>query len=184
MLDIIEHAQMQDWYAATALGIMLLLQLSKRKPALNLLAKVPKGWRWIVPLVMGCASVFVGSFVEGLALAEALRATLVHGLGVGFVAMGGDAAMAESPMPWSGGKAGIPRQRKKQERIIVTSLAVLCALVLTGCVKGVTPAQHADRETCYAKARLNFHEATESCKTEACIDDLADDYQREQEACK
>lgn len=78
----------------------------------------------------------------------------------------------------------LPPPRKKQERIIVGSLAVLCALMLTGCIKGMTPAQHADRETCYAKARLNFHESTESCQTEACIDDLAGDYQREQEACK
>jgi hypothetical protein len=190
MLDIIEHAQMRDWYAAAALSIMLLLQLAKRKPGLNLLAKVPKGWRWTVPLLMGAASVFVGSFADGLPLADALRATLVHGLGVGFLAMGGDAAMAESPLPWSGGKAGMPPPRKKQPRIFDAALLVLVALLLTGCPHA-EPKFTAGETECLAKVETNEdielakcanQEMTEA-EAETCVDGIMDHYDREAEKC-
>jgi len=84
---------------------MLGTQLLKRLPWLSakIWARIPVGYRFLVPIVaaMGMA------FVHGFLTHETLTASIWDVIKIAFTAMGGAAALKESPLPWDGGKGGV-----------------------------------------------------------------------------
>lgn len=96
-----------NWYAGAAIALMLLLQLVK-KYELFYWDKTPLGFKFLWPI--GIA--MVTAFVHGYVAKETLHMSLMDALNaiwqIAFPAMGGAAALKESPFPWSGGAGGEP----------------------------------------------------------------------------
>lgn len=96
-----------NWYAGAAIGLMLFLQAVK-KYELFWWNKTPVGWKFVWPIALA----MIAAFIHGYAAGETLHASLMDTLNaiwqIAFPAMGGAAALKESPLPWSGGAAGAP----------------------------------------------------------------------------
>lgn len=96
-------------YPLVATILMLVIALAKRSPYTKIgYAKIPDGWRWVVPVVVGGAMGFVKAFEAGYAWTGALVETFAGICGVSFISMGINAALKESPLPWGGGSGGKP----------------------------------------------------------------------------
>ena len=95
--------QMRDWYAFAALALLALTQLAKR---FGWLSKIPEGFRGYAILLVGAVTAFVGAFQEGKPLVDALSAALGGALVIGMGAMGANAALTDSHLPWNGGAGG------------------------------------------------------------------------------
>lgn len=108
--EVVEAAQLHDWYAVAALCITISTQLLRKVPWLydKVWSKIPDGWRWLVPVVKAALVAFVGAFVEGLPLTQALYAAVGGAVGIGAPSMGLAAWLRESPIRWDGGKGGKP----------------------------------------------------------------------------
>ncbi len=96
--DLRDH----NWFAVAAIVIMCLIQVAK-KFELPLWTKTPLGYRFLWPILLGAAV----AFVHGYLTHETAGASIWDAVKVAFTAMGGAAALKESPLPWSGGAGGI-----------------------------------------------------------------------------
>jgi hypothetical protein len=112
MLEDIQKAiDLRDWYAVAGLALALAIQAHRRFPWLGarLWAKLPDGSKFLVPLLGGAVVAFVGAFLEGKPLVDALMVALGGAVTIGIGAMGVAAGLKESPLPWSGGAGGKPK---------------------------------------------------------------------------
>jgi len=106
LLDFYNSILTKNWFATAALAIMIGTQLLKRLPwlSLRIWVKIPVGYRFLVPIVAAMATAFVHGYVAH----ETLTASIWDVVKIAFTAMGGAAALKESPLPWDGGKGGTP----------------------------------------------------------------------------
>lgn len=96
LLDFINDIMTKNWFAVAALAIMFFIQFSKTTWAAALYAKIPNGYRFIVPVALAAGAAFVHGFLAH----ETLGASIWDAVKIAFSAMGGAAALKESPLPW------------------------------------------------------------------------------------
>ncbi|HWA29089.1 MAG TPA: hypothetical protein VG734_25795 [Lacunisphaera sp.] len=150
--DLTQAIQLRNWYAVAALVLTLLIQVVRKAPILrDAWAKIPNGWRWLVPILSGGVTGFVDAYNSGLPLGAAAVATLGGALGIGLGAMGLNAALTESHLPWNGGAGGIPKDTRYTDTLPPPPkppsgigfsggmAAMIAALVLLVCCGGSTP---------------------------------------------
>ncbi len=94
-----------NWYAVAAILLMLLIQFVRAKE-LPLWTRTPNGWRWLWPVGLAAVTAFVHAFAMGEALKQAGLDVLNSLWQIALPAMGGAAALKESPLPWDGGAGG------------------------------------------------------------------------------
>ncbi len=96
-------------YPLVATLLTFALQLGKVSPYTKVLyAKIPVGWRWVTPVIVGAIMGFVHGYQAHYALVGALTEMVFGIFGVSLTAMGLAAGLRESPLPWSGGAGGNP----------------------------------------------------------------------------
>lgn len=97
-------------YPIVATLLTFALQLGKLSPYTKAMYdKVPVGWRWLTPVVIGAAMGFVHGFQAGYTVVGALTEAVFGVFGVSLTSMGLAATLRESPLPWSGGAGGEPK---------------------------------------------------------------------------
>lgn len=94
-----------NWYAAAAIVLMLVIQIVRSRE-MALWTKTPDGFRWAWPVGLAMVTAFVHAFVVGEALRQAGVDVLNSLWQIALPAMGGAAALKESPLPWDGGAGG------------------------------------------------------------------------------
>jgi hypothetical protein len=95
----------QNWFATAALTIMLGIQIGKSTPlGGRVYSLVPDGYRFLVPTVLAMLT----AFVHGFQVHETFQASVWDAIKIALGAMGGAAALKESPLPWGGGAGGKP----------------------------------------------------------------------------
>lgn len=94
-----------NWYAVAAIVLMLAIQIARSRE-LALWTHTPNGWRWLWPVGLAGAAAFVHAFALGEALKQAGLDVLNSLWRIALPAMGGAAALKESPLPWDGGSGG------------------------------------------------------------------------------
>jgi hypothetical protein len=97
-----------NWYAVAAIALMFLIQIARVKEA-ALWTKTPSGWRWVWPVGLSMVTAFMHAFVVGEVLKQAGIDVLNSLWQIALPAMGGAAALKESPLPWDGGPGGAPK---------------------------------------------------------------------------
>lgn len=80
------------------------IQIDKRF-GVQITRALPEGWRWVP--VVGVASVL--AVAEGLGAGLPWPDVAVNAIGAALGAMGANAALTESPLPWNGGAGGKPK---------------------------------------------------------------------------
>jgi len=97
-------------YPLVATLLTFALQIGKTSPYTKTwYAKIPVGWRWVTPVLVGGAMGFVHGYQEGYALVGSLTEMVFGIFGVSLTSMGLAAGLRESPLPWSGGAGGEPK---------------------------------------------------------------------------
>ncbi len=105
VIDLYQSLIHQNWFATAALTIMLGIQIGKSTPiGGKIYAYVPNGYRFLVPMVLASLT----AFVHGFQAHETLQASIWDAIKIALSAMGGAAALKESPLPWGGGAGGLP----------------------------------------------------------------------------
>lgn len=108
LTDGVQALLTHNWYAGAAIGLMIFIQVVK-KYELLWWSKTPLGFKFVWPIALA----MLAAFVHGYAAGETLHASLMDTLNaiwqIAFPAMGGAAALKNSPLPWSGGAGGIPK---------------------------------------------------------------------------
>lgn len=106
LIDFYSSVTTHNWFAVGAIVLMVAIQVLKTQPwlAQKIWAKIPTGFRFLVPI----AGAMAAAFVHGFLAKETFGASVWDALKIAFVAMGGNAALTESPLPWSGGAGGAP----------------------------------------------------------------------------
>lgn len=94
-----------QWYAGAAILLMLVIQIIRTRE-MALWTRTPVGFRWAWPVGLAMAAAFVHAFVVGEALKQAGLDVLNSLWQIALPAMGGAAALKESPLPWDGGAGG------------------------------------------------------------------------------
>jgi hypothetical protein len=142
--DALAAARLQNWYALASLVLMLAVQILRKQPHLRdkIWNKIPDGLRFLVPLVGGAVTAYVGAYLAGSGLIDALNAAVGGALTIGLGSMGGAAMLKESPISWDGGAGGKPKDPpddppNDQKPAGLATLAL--ALVLTGCSGDAPP---------------------------------------------
>jgi hypothetical protein len=109
--DALEAARLQNWYALASLALMLAVQVLRKQPHLRdkIWNKIPDGLRFLVPLAGGAVAAYVGAYLNGAGLIDALNAAVGGALTIGLGSMGGAAMLRESPISWDGGAGGKPK---------------------------------------------------------------------------
>lgn len=79
----------------------VIVQIDKRF-GVHLTARLPAGWRW-VPVALIAALLAVS---EGIGAGAPWQTMVFNAVGAAVGAMGVDAGLTESPLPWSGGAGG------------------------------------------------------------------------------
>lgn len=94
----------KNWFATAALAIMLATQFVNSLPLLRkkIWDKIPIGYRWGLPVVAAALT----AFVHGYQAHETAAASIWDAVKIALTAMGGAAALKESPLPWGGGPGG------------------------------------------------------------------------------
>lgn len=149
MPDIATALQLHNWYALAALILLLVTQLFRKAPKLgDIWRKVPDGWRWLFPVVSGAVAGFTGAFQAGQPLASALVASVGGAIGISIPAMGLNALLTESPVPWNGSSGGTPAPAKPGSGlglagglVFAFALGLLCCLPSACGLKPATAAQ-------------------------------------------
>lgn len=95
----------KNWYALAAVTLMILIQIA-RKNELKFWGWIPSGFRFLWPVIGAAGAAFVHGFLTKEPLHQALLDTLNSVWQIAIPAMGGAAALKESPIPWDGGKGG------------------------------------------------------------------------------
>lgn len=104
--------QLHSWYPLVALAITIVIKFAKDRSdwVQAVWLKIPDGYRFLVPAALGFFTAFVASFEAGKPWSEAVIAAFLAGvgggMGLGVSAMGWNAALTESPIPWNGGPGG------------------------------------------------------------------------------
>lgn len=153
--DLLGAFHARDWYAFAAVCILIVVYAWRRvEPKLG--RRIPDGWRWLPPVLLGAATGFVEGYDSGAPPAKAflmaVASALSAALGAGVLAMGLAAWLKESPVKVDGGPGGSGKSSggnkrepdsspKAGDRIIVPIsgklpkwLTTIVALVLlTGC---------------------------------------------------
>lgn len=105
LIDLYQSLTTHNWFATAALTIMLGIQIGKSTTlGAKLYAYVPDGYRFLVPTVLASLT----AFVHGFQAHETFQASIWDAIKIAFTAMGGAAALKESPLPWGGGAGGKP----------------------------------------------------------------------------
>jgi hypothetical protein len=106
LVDLYQYILVKNWFAVAAVTIMIVIQVGKSFPALGqkLWVKIPDGYRFLVPIGLSMLT----AFVHGFQTHETFWASLWDAIRIALGAMGGAAALKESPLPWDGGKGGAP----------------------------------------------------------------------------
>lgn len=107
LLDFYNSITTHNWFAVAALAIMIGTQLLNSLPLLRakIWNKIPLGYRWLVPVLAASLT----AFVHGFQAHEALGASVWDAVKIALSAMGGAAALKESPLPWGNtGPGGVP----------------------------------------------------------------------------
>jgi hypothetical protein len=83
--------------------LTLLIQALRNIPTTaSVWKRIPDGWRWLVPIVMGDAIGFVEAYRQGHDVHTALLAMMSIGLG----AVGLNGVLTDSSIPWNGRAGG------------------------------------------------------------------------------
>lgn len=106
VLQAISDFASHQWYAGAAIILMLLIQIVRTRE-LTLWTKTPNGWRWLWPVGLAMAAAFIHAYVIGEALRQAGIDVLNSLWQIALPAMGGAAALKESPLPWDGAAGGV-----------------------------------------------------------------------------
>lgn len=165
-----------SWPLAIAALITLALQAGKRF-APQIKSRIPQGYQWLTPIVAGILAAMLLELQLGKPLEEAATKALMEGLAIGLSAMGFDAGLSDSPVPWSGGKGGDKDDDDPPSPLRVASLVygvMAVALLSTACSfiqQHAKTAQEAARHACAVyRADVDAipeHEAAERfCATE------------------
>ncbi len=94
-------------YPLVATILTFAIAIGKNTPYLKVwYSKIPQGWHWLLPVVSGGAMGFVKGYNAGYTWVGALVETVFGITGVSATAMGLNAALKDSPLPWSGTGAG------------------------------------------------------------------------------
>ncbi len=97
-------------YPIIAAIVTFALQIGKVSPYTKVLyAKIPVGWRWLTPVLIGGAMGFSHGYQQHYTVVGSLLEMLMGMFGVGATAMGINAGLTESPVPWNGGKGGVAK---------------------------------------------------------------------------
>ncbi|HMG13705.1 MAG TPA: hypothetical protein VK571_11025 [Gemmatimonadaceae bacterium] len=106
LIDLYTSLTTRNWFASAALAVMIGTQLLKSLPWLRakIWLNIPVGYRWSVPVIAGSLT----AFVHGFEAHETAAASVWDALKIALSAMGGAAALKESPLPWSGLAGGAP----------------------------------------------------------------------------
>jgi len=110
LTDLYQSLVTRNWFAVAAFTIMLGIQIGKTTVGSELYAKIPNGYRFLVPVLLASGT----AFVHGFAAHESLGASVFDAMKIALGAMGGAAALKESPLPWGGGPGGTPAPKKGQ----------------------------------------------------------------------
>ncbi len=104
-------------YPILAMLLTLVIQVAKLSPYTKVLyTKVPVGWRWVTPVLVGGIVGFVHGYQAGRPLSGALVEMVLGMFGVGATSMGIHAGLMESPLPYNGtGAGGAPLPPKKDD---------------------------------------------------------------------
>lgn len=105
LIEFYTSVMTKNWFATAALAIMIGTQLLNSLPWLRakIWVKIPTGYRWGVPVLAASLT----AFVHGFTAHETLTASIWDTLKIALSAMGGAAALKESPLPWGGGAGGV-----------------------------------------------------------------------------
>ena len=103
--ELIGYLATHNWYALAAIALMIGLQLVK-KHASDWWSKTAVGYRFLWPTLIAAVTGFIHGFVTGATLNGALLDALNALWQIALPAMGGAAALKESPIHWSGGAGG------------------------------------------------------------------------------
>ncbi len=97
--------QTKNWFAIAALTIMVGIQIF-RSPvvAQSVWLKIPQGYRFLPAVLLSAGT----AFVHGYLARESFGASMWDALKIALTAMGGAAALKESPLPWDGLAGGAP----------------------------------------------------------------------------
>lgn len=106
LIDFYTSILTKNWFATAALAIMIATQLLNSLPWLRakIWNKIPTGYRFVVPVTAAALT----AFVHGFTAHESLTASIWDAVKIALSAMGGAAALKESPLPWGGGAGGAP----------------------------------------------------------------------------
>ncbi len=97
-------------YPLVAALLTFVLQIAKVSPYTKVLyAKTPVGWRWLTPVLTGAAMGFVHGYQAHYTLVGSLTEMVFGMFGVGATAMGINAGLTESPLPWNGSAGGVTK---------------------------------------------------------------------------
>lgn len=121
LLGAINAFASHQWYAGAAIVLMLLIQIVRSRE-LALWTKTPNGFRWAWPVGLAMAAAFIHAFVVGEALRQAGIDVLNSLWQIALPAMGGAAALKESPIPWDGGAGGSMKYAARGKAIRMPSI--------------------------------------------------------------
>ncbi len=113
-MDLIQQFQLlfgtRAAYPIIAMLVTFALQIAKVSPYTKVLyAKTPVGWRWLTPVIAGGAMGFAHGYQQHYTVVGSLLEMAMGMFGVGATAMGINAGLTESPVPWNGGKGGVTK---------------------------------------------------------------------------
>lgn len=126
--DLVKALQARAWYPFVGILLFLLLDIWKRV-APEWGPRIPDGWRWLPPVLVGAAGGFVDAHASGLHWGVAVFMAVFGVVSVAGPAMGTQGALKESVLKgWGrwGGPGG------------TALLALVCAVSLTS-VQGCAP---------------------------------------------
>jgi hypothetical protein len=136
---VLDALHMKDWYAAAALALMILVQLSKTPVLGRVWEKIPDTVRGYAIMLGGGVTAFIAAFVNHSPFPEAALAFVGGALGIGGGAMGANAILTQSHLPWNGGAGGVPRAGGTPDATKILPFILLGALASTQ--SACTPAQ-------------------------------------------
>lgn len=103
-------------YPLIAIILTIVMQLARKSPYTKpALAKIPDGWRFLVPMITGGALGFIHGYQAGYELVGTLVETVAGIFGVSLISMGMAATLKESPIPWDGGAGGKPKPDPQED---------------------------------------------------------------------
>lgn len=144
MDKIVEALHLHNWYALAALLLTLAVQLFRKAPkSSELWAKIPDGWRWLLPVVSGAVTGFTQAFAAGLPFPSAALAAFGGAIGISIPAMGINSLLTEAPLRWNGGAGGAqpePPKKGPPSWPPLSAIALLFGLGLAFHVNACAPA--------------------------------------------